>query len=448
MKYVLPFLMLACALPGSATLLLPEQENALRAYARHVEHVHWPELSPAQASSLFSMAEAYLEECRRHHMPDGMILSTEWTDRERTAVAQYHDTGDSAIWTGVYLAMTAFRHAVLQTTESRETLWAALDVVDRLTWISGRPGYVPRYCGRFDPALLSLLELVEAGSSPDGVARAPVFRGVPPYEHLVWRGSSSRDPYDGIRFGLATTCALSSDPAIKVRAGAIIERIVDRLIADKWVIMDGRGDRTRTTPGWRAAWIGVARAVNSERYEHLGPRYHVDLTLYRWFGISVRPKYSSKYYPNNLRFTRLLTLEMTGPHPRHGARFQHWMDRRYTFAAEDHLNAFLAAAYVIATRDVEHTVARATLQGMLADYPPPPRWSAHHPEGSRPELEGRREGHSDYALLTREHVPRDYIWQRSPTILYGGRDLIMTYPALDLLLPYWMGRYAGAIPGG
>lgn len=446
MRSVVSVVILASVLPVDAAMLLPEQEGALRSIARHTHHVAWPELTSAQAADLFAMAEDYLEDCRVHHMPDGMILSTEWTDRDRTAVLHYHDTGDSAIWTGVYLAMTAFRDAVLRTDESRATLWAALDTADRLTWISGRPGYVPRYAGRFDPALLPLLTRVDLGQSPREVSGSPVFEGAPPYEHLVWRGSSSRDTYDGIRFGLAAAWALTSDPAVKARAGALVERIVDRLIADKWVIIDGRGDRTRTSPGWRAAWIGVARAVNPERYAHLSGRYDRDMILFRLVGMGLRPKHSAKYYPNNLRFLRLAALAMVETDASHRTRVVKRVRRNYTHGGWDHLNAFFAAVYVTATGDTGHTAARATLQGMLADYPPPPRWSTHYPEGSRPGYEGRRAGHARHALLTHEQVVRDFLWQRSPTILYGGRDLVMTYPGLDLTLPYWMGRYAGAIP--
>ena len=440
MKHAAFLVLLAIAASAAATLLTPPQEAFLRALARQQPLPQWEELSGGQLRALEANAEAQFEDCRAHHMPDGMIVSVEWTDRGRGEVRQYHDTGDSALWTGIHLGMLAYRNAVLGDAASRDAMRDALDVLDRLTLVSGRPGYVPRYCGRYDAALYPYLAF--EGENPGGT---PVYRGAPPYEDFFWQGGSSRDMHDGVRFGLAAVWALSDDPETRARAAMLVERIMDRLVEDHWRIVDGQGDRTRTTPGWRAAWFSLARAVNPERYDFLAFRHALDQCGFRLTGLGVRSRHARKYYPNHLRFTRLATIALAEQGACRRARAVTWIRRNYAFRAEDHLNAYFAAVYLTATGDVDHVPARATVQGMLADYPAPPRWSAHWPEGSRAELEGRRPGFADHALLAREQVVRDSIWQRPPTVLYGGRDLVMTYPGLDLLLPYWMGRHAGVL---
>jgi hypothetical protein len=39
----------------------------------------------------------------------------------------------------------------------------------------------------------------------------------------------------------------------------------------------------------------------------------------------------------------------------------------------------------------------------------------------------------------------DFLWQRSPQLLYGGGDGTIETAAIDYLLPYWMGRYYGVL---
>jgi hypothetical protein len=47
-----------------------------------------------------------------------------------------------------------------------------------------------------------------------------------------------------------------------------------------------------------------------------------------------------------------------------------------------------------------------------------------------------------------ERAPTDYQWQRSPVGLVSGSDeTAHEFSAIDLMLPYWMGRAAEVIPG-
>jgi len=50
-------------------------------------------------------------------------------------------------------------------------------------------------------------------------------------------------------------------------------------------------------------------------------------------------------------------------------------------------------------------------------------------------------------LPVRERVSTDFIWQRSPFLLRGGRNAPLE-PGIDLFVPYWMGRQCGMIPSG
>ena len=42
-----------------------------------------------------------------------------------------------------------------------------------------------------------------------------------------------------------------------------------------------------------------------------------------------------------------------------------------------------------------------------------------------------------------ERVRTDFLWQRSPYLLYGGGSGRIETPGIDFILPYWMGRFYG-----
>ena len=52
-----------------------------------------------------------------------------------------------------------------------------------------------------------------------------------------------------------------------------------------------------------------------------------------------------------------------------------------------------------------------------------------------------------HAFPASERAPTDYQWQRSPVSLVSGQEeTAHEFSAIDLMLPYWMGRAAGVIP--
>jgi len=115
----------------------------------------------------------------------------------------------------------------------------------------------------------------------------------------------------------------------------------------------------------------------------------------------------------------------------------------------DHLNAWFASAYVSASGKIADSIARATVQGCLVDFPGPPRWDKAVDYGKETALSFTNSNGAKwatYALPVSERIPADFIWQRSPFQLTGGGDQPLEYPGLDMLLPYWAGRQCGLIP--
>jgi hypothetical protein len=40
-----------------------------------------------------------------------------------------------------------------------------------------------------------------------------------------------------------------------------------------------------------------------------------------------------------------------------------------------------------------------------------------------------------------ERPTTDFLWQRSPFLLYGGGAGLVEGPGIDFILPYWMARF-------
>jgi hypothetical protein len=51
------------------------------------------------------------------------------------------------------------------------------------------------------------------------------------------------------------------------------------------------------------------------------------------------------------------------------------------------------------------------------------------------------------AIPVAERVRTDFLWQRSPFLLYGGGEGRIETAGIDYILPYWMARYFGTIAG-
>jgi hypothetical protein len=81
----------------------------------------------------------------------------------------------------------------------------------------------------------------------------------------------------------------------------------------------------------------------------------------------------------------------------------------------------------------------------LGQFPPPPRVDVPVDLRSDPRYphDSNCTDQVDHstAVDVGDRVVSDFIWQRQPWGLYSGGNLNQTYPGVDYLVAYWMGRY-------
>lgn len=445
-------------------MLSPRQEAVLRAIARG-ESLPWPEMTPAQARAVHEKAERYLENYETHHLPQGMNADILYTDRDRSAVFMYEGLGDGTIWTGHYLAALALKHHVTRDAAALRRIGETLDVFEKLCLMTERKGFIPRYAGGADdPAYAEYYR--RYGNWDDPVLPEigkQAHRGVGPYADQVWLDNSTRDTYDGFLFGLAMTRVFVDDPGVRARVDEIGWLAAKRLIKDKFWIGDGQGHVKNPVPIFTCAWTRLAMSVNPAagaltesggllschmpdlRMSTHAEAYRRTLPLCVIAEGHTTGKWEYKYSSNNLTFILCAAAAMLEDQPYEKALLRGMVATLYEASAHDHLNAHFAAIHLMVRGNPRHNDARATLQGQLIDFPED-KWRRYVDRRGDPSIVWHNEKQSEYALLARERIPEDFLWQRTPCACVGGWDMPYEYPGIDMFLPYWMGRAAGAIP--
>lgn len=430
---------------GAWAQLTPAREESLRAMARG-ETVEWSAPATAEARALRQKAEAHLANLRQHHLPNGLAVGIEWQDEARTAVLAYDGVDEGAGRQGRYLAALALKYAVQPDEETVAELLKVLGTFDLLTTVSGREGYLVRYAApASDEFYRAIYRTYPRGEDPRAKDLGKeAHKGAGLREHFVWLGDSSPAVYDGAALGLAAALKYVGHPEVQVRTRRVLRRIGKCLIEDEWNLRDARGRRTLTAISWRLTWMRLLMSADPAAYEHLSRDYgalHAKL-LERRDSLLPSDKYSEDYASNVHDFDRYFVLCTLESDPERRGAYRELVRQNYRRAA-DHLNAYLAAVYLLTTGDVERWAARATLEGMLLDFPKPPYLLHTVDNRENDDVEMLTAGTSKHALLTHERIPAESLWGHPPCQAVGGEDKNLEFTGLDFILPYWMGRRAG-----
>src|SRR5262245_4591263 len=101
-------------------------------------------LSVTEAQTLEEQALRISQNIQERHLPFGTILNPLYASGESTQLVTYTRCGDSAIWTGHYLAAEAFRYRVTRSPEALEAARRAFRGVRSLVEVTGTNNLVAR----------------------------------------------------------------------------------------------------------------------------------------------------------------------------------------------------------------------------------------------------------------------------------------------------------------
>lgn len=448
-------------------------------------------LDPAAvtAADLHDRAVFLEENYRAHHCVNGIIWQGVFAEIADDAPSLYGTGGDSAIFTGFYLAASVYRFLVTGAAQDLDAVYDAVRGLHILTHASGTPGVILR-CAfpadqpekwRYPDAWRSRIEAGFIYESPDDVpdiadpgACYPVF---------LFYTRATRDQLTGILYGLGVVLA-ELDPAqyrydaalhqtilaIRATACVIADALFARLEGTGFILRD-HCNRTGSTAilvdgllkvqllaVCRAALEGDAAAdeARGRRIERLYQRefrrafFLNDGDLGDLFN---RSSLTGSYYSYNLRFARSFTIHLLEDDPGRRQQVVDYMTKHVWRYVSEHRNTHFIFLYSAASGETAWLPeAVRSLQELslrpLRDWSSPLYDRDCYPP--RPVLLYGDVGL--YVVPAHLREPTEYfVWQKDPFATGNGElelEANKEATGLDFLLPYWMGRWYGFLAQG
>src|SRR6185436_18723103 len=116
----------------------------------------------------------------------------------------YTRCGDSALWTGHYLAAEAFRYQLTRAPQALANVKNAIAGIQSLVDVTGTD-------------LLARCLVPVNSPFAAGIQREEADNGIYTNTHAsaIWVGNTSRDEYAGVMFGLGVAYDMVNDPAVQ-----------------------------------------------------------------------------------------------------------------------------------------------------------------------------------------------------------------------------------------
>jgi uncharacterized protein (TIGR03437 family) len=366
---------------------------------------------------------------KARHLPFGTILDPIFTLTDSDKIASYTRCGDSALWTGSYLAAEAFRYKVTQAPDALENVKVAIAAIKGLADVTGT-NLLARCLVRIDSPYAAGIRSEEASNGVYTNSSAG----------WIWVGNTSRDAYSGVLFGLAVAYDMVADADIQHSISDLVTRLVEFLNGHNWSVVMPDGSTSTTflvRPDQIETFLAIGRHVNSSHfsglnYEALRLLYSVSVPV----PIGVDTASDSSYFKFNLDYLNLynlIRLEASSEKAIYKSAYALLRDH-----TASHQNAFfnvidLALRGPDAGRDAQ---TLALLDG----------WLLRLRRDFGVDLRSTVPVCGDQAcapVAVWLRPPTDFVWQRSPfQLAVGGAGVIET-PGIDYILPYWMARYYG-----
>lgn len=379
-------------------------------------------------------AQRLQNDIQARHLPYGTILDPIFTTHDSDEIQNYTRCGDSALWTGHYLAAQAFRYGATPAADALAEVHRALDGIERLVTITGN-GLLARCAFPANSPY--------AGMIAEEEKRHGLIAGSVDGEPWLWIGNTSRDQYLGVFFGLTAAWNLVPDSAVQSRVAALATGMLENLTGRAWTVVMPDGSPSTTfihRPDQQLALLKLGRRANPGRFE---AAYKALANASSWTAIvpisaEVREPHDS-YFKFNLDYIGFWSLLTSGDNTLIRNNYKKAYDtlRRATAGhGNAHFNLIERAINgPFEPREIE-------TRALLA------QWLARPRRDFATDLRGQVAACGDRAcdpIPVPQRVYTDFLWQRSPFQLTGGGGWPVESNGLDYLLPYWMGRYYGVI---
>jgi uncharacterized protein (TIGR03437 family) len=363
------------------------------------------------------------------HLPFGTILDPIFALTDSDQIAGYTRCGDSALWTGHYLAAEAFRYKVTQAPDALNNVKGAIAGIKSLADVTGTN---------------LLARCLVAINSPyaAGVRNEEASNGVYTNSSAgwIWVGNTSRDEYSGALFGLAVAYDMVTDDAIKSSISDLVTRLVDFLNGHNWSVVMPDGSSSTTflvRPDQIETFLAIGRHINSDHFSSIG--YESQNLLFSVTvpaPIAVDVASDDSYFKFNLDYINLYNLiRLESGSAKSIYQSAYGILRDHT---APHQNAFfnIVDLGLNGPNSARDSQTLALLDG----------WLLRLRRDFAVDLHGVVPVCADQACQPVPvwlRPPTDFLWQRSSFQLAVGGAGIIESAGIDYILPYWMARYYG-----
>lgn len=387
---------------------------------------------------------------QKQHTPFKTILDPHDASPTSGVLQNYARAGDSAIWTGHYLAAEAFRYNVTASSAALANLQRTLEGLRSLVDITGT-GLLARclFPEGWEFAAAAVREECRHG----------IRRGTLNGEKYLWVGNTSRDQYSGVFFGLGAAYDLVDNEAFRSPIRALVTQLLEFLLKHLWTVVMPEGDALTECPGRSISttfvgrpeqqlnFLQIGRHVNPDRF---AGEYKKFRTFFAAFAFSQLPLEAldthGSYFKFNLAAINLYNLvrleEARSRSLRHYRRAYGILRNAVRSHGNAHFNMIDRALTGADPLRDQETIEllddwlKRPHDDQFVDLRQPP-WN--YPACPPPDDRGCA------VIPVTERIRTDFLWQRSPFLLFGGGAGTIKSSGIDFILPYWMARYYGVL---
>jgi uncharacterized protein (TIGR03437 family) len=374
-------------------------------------------IGPARASEADALAIS--ANIQAKHLPFGTILDPIYASASSDQIVDYTRCGDSALWTGAYLAAEAFRYNVTGSADALKNLKGALAGLQALVDVTG-DNRLARCMAKADSPYAASIASQEASNT---------IHQSPPW---IWVDNTSRDEVVGAFFGLGAAYDLVDDATVKSDIGNLATLMLGFIAHHDW----SPNDDISNTFLLRPEEVQVLLAVQ----HHVDPSNTIGgplVTAPFDAGVSYDILSRDSYFKFNLDYMSFYNLIRLQNNSQNRGAYQ--IVRNYTAS---HQNAF----FDIIDRSINGPNAARDAETifLLNQWLERPRRDPYVDDSKVVAVCGTE---ACQPVPVPIRPPTDFLWQRDPYQLAGGGTGTIEGSGIDYILPYWMGRYYGVILG-
>ena len=402
----------ATAAPPSLAVTAPgPTESAALDIDRIIQERHWPYHTLLNPRFMTGDSTS----------PDFMTL----------APSGYTQAADNAIWTGHYLAAESFRYRVTGSPDALANARKALAGITALIDVTGTDVLARFLIPRSSPYADAIL----AEEVHEGIHEA-TYNGQP----YAWLGNTSRDQYSGVFFGLGVAYDMVADVGVRAEIRSDVSRMLSYLVRNGWNVVMPDGTPSTTflqRPDQQLSFLQVGRRVDPAQWDavYQAERASLAATVPLPIQAECGDPHGSYYKFNldHINLYNLIRLEEAGPF--RTIYLSAFTTLRACTGTHGNAHFNLIETGLLGrngTRDAE------TVNLLSLWLKRPRRDYFVDNTGKYPACGPNR---SCTPIAVNDRYTTDFLWQRSPFQLAGGGSGTIETPAVDYILPYWMGRY-------